>query len=304
MTFSMQVDKCGGRQGRAYLLHPLSAGPPRHLAELCFDADRAVAVRLHMSSGPHNALAWPTHREPEAPLSILGNFNHMFDATTRHAAERLYSDDVRMNRRLHELLKHEKYSFAEQSLTSAKLLSSHYYEDQNMRVTDFVSNRVAVWRSVAHGNLRHLQRDVAKFLKLSRPHDQLDVHVGTHDVLALRAGHSRTELFLRAGKRFPVPKYIWTVVHAKQANKAVALVLLNDPFVSVSEIREAVFCESGCGRVPWLHELRRHRNYEVPLYGLVFCCSLHNFTSVVTELPGQLVDVPTGNAGLLTELFV
>lgn len=280
------------------------AHAPRHLAALCFDADRALAVRLRMSNAPHNALASAPHSDHSAPLSLLGNFNHMFDAATRHAAERLYSDDVRMNRRLHEMLKHERYSFAGQSLTSGKLLSSHYFEDQNMRVTDFVSNRVAVWQSVARGNLHHLHHDVAKFLKLSRPHAELDVHAGTHGVLSLRAGHSRTELYLKAGQRFPVPKYIWTVVHAKQLNKAVALVLLNDPFVVVSEIREAVFCESACGRVSWLHELRRHRHYESPLYGLVFCCSLHNFTSVVPELPEQLVNVPPGNAGMLTELFV
>ncbi|KAJ8713236.1 hypothetical protein PYW07_013606 [Mythimna separata] len=298
-----QVDNCGNLQGRAYLMRSAGAQPSRHLAALCFDADRAVAARLRMSNAPHNALRVAPHSDAAAPLSLLGNFNHMFDATTRHAAERLYSDDARMNRRLRELLKHEHYSFAEQSLTSAKLLSSHYFEDQNMRVTDFVSNRVAVWRSVAHGNLRHVQRDVAKFLALSRPHAELDVYAGTHGVLALRVGHDHTEIFLKAGQRFPVPKYIWTVVHAKQANKAVALVLLNDPFVSVSEIREAVFCESACGRVPWLHELRRQRRYETPLYGLVFCCSLRNFTSVVSEMPEQLINVPEGNAGMLTELF-
>lgn len=298
----MQVDNCGSLQGRAYLMRQVGA-PPRHLAALCFDADRAVAARLRTSSAPHDALGGAAHSDRAPPLSLLGNFNHMFDASTRHAAERLYGDDARMNRRLHELLKHEHYSFAEQSLTSAELLSSHYFEDQNMRAAAFVSNRVAVWRSVARGNLQHVQRDVARLLSRSRPHAALSVHAGTHGVLSLRTGHSRTEIFLKAGNRFPVPKYIWTVVHAEQAHKAVALVLLNDPFVAVSEVRDAVFCESACGRVAWLHELRRQRRYESPLYGLVFCCSLSNFTSVVTELPEQLIDVSAGNAGMLTDLF-
>lgn len=302
----MQIENCGQPlQGRAYQMHEASSRHTvRHLATVCFDEDRAVAVRMHMSNTPRNTLLLPTHSDQSAPLSILGNFNHMFDAKTRHDAEQLYSDDVRLNKRVHELLKHDRFSFADQTLTSAKLLSSHYFEEQNMRATEFVSNRAAVWRSVAKGNLQHLQHDVAKFLKLTRPHAEVDVYTGTHGVLELRSGHSRTEVFLKAGKRFPVPKYIWTVVHAKQANKAVAVVLLNDPFVAVSEIREAVFCESACSRVPWLHELRRNRNYESPVYGLVFCCSLHNFTSVVTEMPANIINVPAGNAGLLTELFV
>lgn len=299
------VESCAPpHQGRAYKMHDVSSHhAARHLATVCFDEDRAVALSLHMSNAPRNILSLPAHSDHSAPLSILGNFNHMFDAKTRHDAEKLYSDDTRMNRRLHELFKHERYSFAEQTLTSAKLLSSHYFDDQNMRAADFVSNRVAVWKSVAEGNLFHMHHDLAKFLKLTRPHVEIDVYSGTHGVLSLRSGHSRTEVYLKAGRRFPVPKYIWSVVHAKTLNKALAIVVMNDPFVAVSEIREAVFCDSACSKVPWLHELRRQRNYEVPVYGLVFCCSLQNFTDIVTEMPRNL-NVPAGNEGMLTELFL
>ncbi|XP_075979175.1 uncharacterized protein LOC142978565 [Anticarsia gemmatalis] len=296
-----QVESCGQPlQGRAYQIHETSSRHAvRHLATACFDEDRAVAASLRMSNAPRNQLSLPAHADVSAPLSILGNFNHMFDAKTRHDAEKLYSDDVRMNKRLHELFKHEHFSFADQTLTSAKLLSAHYFEDQNMRVTDFVSNRVAVWKSVAKGNLHHMHHDIAKFLKMTRPHTEIDVYTGTHGVVSLRTGHSRTEVYLKAGKRFPVPKYIWSVVHAKAVNRAIAIVVLNEPYVAVSEIRDAVFCESACSKVPWLHELRRQRNYEVPVYGLTFCCSLHNFTSVVTEMPTH-VNVPAGNEGMLT----
>uniref|UniRef100_A0A2A4JY33 DNA/RNA non-specific endonuclease domain-containing protein n=1 Tax=Heliothis virescens TaxID=7102 RepID=A0A2A4JY33_HELVI len=293
-----QVDHCGSLQGRAYLMRQASPAAALHLAEMCFDADRGVATRLHMSTA---ALAPRPHSDSAAPLSLLGNFNHMFDASTRHAAERLYSDDERLTRRLHELLKHDRYSFAEQRLTSGRLLSGRYFEDQYSRAADFASNRVAVWRSVAAGNLRHLQHDVARLLRrgAARP---LHVHAGTRGVLALRAGAGRTALYLQAG-RFPVPRYVWTVVHDAQANKAVALVLLNDPFVAVSEIRDAVFCESACGRLAWLHDLHRNRNYESPVYGLVFCCSLRDFTAAVPELPPDLVRVPPGNDGLLIDLL-
>ncbi|XP_037294719.1 uncharacterized protein LOC119189383 [Manduca sexta] len=301
-----QVDRCGAPyQGRAYQMREPITGTVRHLATVCYDEDRAVAIRMHVTNAARNHLQLPPHEDHTAPLSLLGNFNHMFDAKTRHDAEKLYSDDARMNRRLHELFKHDKYSFAAQKLTSANLLSKHYFEDQNMRVTDFVSNKVAVWESVAEGNLRHLQRDVAKLLEMARPHEELEVYAGTHGVLSLRTGHARAEVFLRAARRFPVPRFVWTAVVARARRAGVALVLLNDPFVAVSEVRAAVFCDSACGGVAWLHELRRHRNYECPLQGLVFCCHLHNFTSVVSEMPLDEVQVDAGVAGMLNNnLFV
>lgn len=276
----------------------------RHLATLCFDEDRAIAVRAHVSNAPGNRLRMAPHRDELAPLSLLGNFNHMFDARTRHDAEKLYSDDDRMNRRVREMFKHDRVSFAAQTLTSARLLSSHYFDDQNMRVAEFVSNRVAAWRSIVQGNLAHLHRDVAKYLKRNRPLAEVEVYVGTHGVLSLRTGHSRTEVYLRAGDRFPVPKYLWTVVHDKRQQKATAIVLLNDPFVAVSEIKDSVFCESACSRISWLHELRRNRNYESPINGLVFCCNFHHFTDIVPEMPKNLVNVTAGNAGMLTDFNI
>lgn len=287
--------------GRAYQLQEENSSV-RHLATLCFDEDRGVATFARVSNAPANALRLAPHSDRHAPLTLFGNFNSMFDSNTRHVADKLYSDDVRMNRRLHELFKHDKFSFADQTLTAAGLLAGQYFDDQNARVADFVSNKVAVWKSVATGNLEHMQRDVAKFLKMSRPHATVDVYAGTHGNMSLRTGHTRKEVYLRA-ERFPVPKYIWTVVLDRAAKRGLALVVLNDPFVSVSEIREAVFCESACARVSWLAALRRQRNYESPLYGLAFCCDVHSFAAVVQEFPNALLaDVRPGHDGMLTEL--
>lgn len=281
-------------QGRAYQVQE-GGGGARHLATLCFDADGGRAAHLHACSAARNALPLPPHRERSGPLSLLGNFNHMFDASTRGAAEKLYGDTKRMNRRLHELLKHDDFTFAGQELVSVKLLSPLYFEDQNVRVTEFVSNKVAAWRSVAEGNLAHLQRDVAGLLRGGMIH----VHAGTYGTVTSRGGALRLQ-----GQRFPVPRYIWTVVHDTRANRAVALVLLNDPFIPVSEIRSSVFCESVCSSLRWLHELPRARRYETPLYGLVFCCNVHEFTAVVQEMPKDVFrDVPLNSSGLLTDTF-
>ncbi|XP_026734082.1 uncharacterized protein LOC113498309 [Trichoplusia ni] len=296
-----QVENCGSPlQGRAYQVRE-SNSRALHLATVCFDEDRAIAVWLHMSNAEHNQLELAPHDEHSAPLSLLGNFNHMFDAKTRRDSERLFSDDAHMNKRLHEMFKHDHYSFAGQSLTSAKLLSSHYFDEQNMQVTDFASNKVIAWKSVVEGNLRHVQRDVSALLARAA-RGSLRVWAGARGQAALRAGGARVPLALRGAGRAPAPRYVWTVLHAPQRRRALALVVLNDPFVAVSEIRDAVFCESACGSVSWLRELRRDRHYESPVYGLTFCCSLANFTDVVTELPRDAIDVPAGREGMLTDL--
>lgn len=295
----LQVEHCGAPlQGRAYQVQE-SAERVRHAAALCFDEDRGVALRAHCAA-PGAALALAPHAERGAPLSLLGNFNHMFDARTRLDAERLYSDDERLTRRVRELLKHDQVSLARQTLTSGRLLAGAYFDEQTRRVADFASNRVAVWASVAEGNLRHVQRDVAARAR-RRGAGALQLYAGTHGVARLRAGTTRAELWLRA-RRFPVPRYVWTLLHCRATRRALALVLLNDPFVAVSEIRDAVFCESSCASVSWLNELKRNRNYESPIYGLVFCCSVHNFTSIVTEMPSDIVkDVLPGTEGMLTD---
>lgn len=262
------------------------AGGVTHLATLCFDSDAGVARWSHASSA--GALRLPPHEERAAPLSLLGNFDHMFDASTRHAAERLYADEPRLNRRLRIMFEHERFSFAEQELGSAALLSRGYFDERMGDVTDLVSNRVAVWRSVAAGNLRHVHRDVAALLRRSRSRSvagAVDVYVGTHEVATLNAGSPRPELYLKAGRRFPVPRYIWTAVHAPATNRGVALVVLNDPLVTVSEVRAAVFCESACGSVTWLRHLTRHRNYERPVNGLAFCCHLRDFAAHLDRFP-------------------
>lgn len=289
-------------QGRAYMMQVPGRGS-RHLATLCFEPDRAAPLRALLTGAPHNALRLPPHDDHRAPLSLLGNFNHMFDAKTRSDAEKLYSDEARMNRRLHEIFKHRRFSFADQYLTPAKLLSDLYFDEQNRRVTDFVSNKVPAWRSVAFGNLLHLQHDLAALLHRGRSSKiHLDLYTGTHEVLKLRSGGNQKEFYLKPG-RFPVPKYMWAVIHDKKNNKALALAVLNDPFVTVNEIKDAVFCESSCKDVGWVRNLARDYNYMRPLYGLVFCCNVHNFTNVVSEMPKELIkDVPSGNAGMLLNL--
>lgn len=288
-------------QGRAY--HLREAGAARHLAELCYDEDRGRAAFARVSSAPGNALPAAAHRHDGAPLSLLGNLNAMLDSRTTADVDRLLSDDARLGRRLRELLRHDDVALAGHALTGARLLAAAYFEDQNARVAQFASNKVAAWGSVAAGNLAHLQQDVAGALLAAAPR-VLDVYAGTHGVAAVRVDDGRRDLVF--AERFPVPKYFWTIVREPSSGRSMALVVLNDPLVAVSEIREAVFCESMCGRVRWARALRRHRRYEAPALGLAFCCSVRALAARVPEVPRALVPEPplngTDDDTLLTDI--
>lgn len=281
-------------QGRAYLA-PRSH---RHALALCYDAERGLATRVQFAIGRASLAA---HSDRPRPLGrgVLAGLARAIDSTGRREAEALFADDARLSRRLRALLGRESDALAGETLARVELASGRYLSPEEKPAARFVTNAVAAWSSVAEGNWRNLQRDVARLARESRR--SLEVFAGTHDVATLRteSGPPRRELYLRPERRFPVPKYLWTVAIDASARRAIALVVLNDPFVAVSEIRDAVFCESVCGRLPWLKELRRNRNYETPLYGLAFCCAVGNFTRV-TEMPREmLAGVPSDESGLL-----
>ncbi|KAI8426639.1 hypothetical protein MSG28_005413 [Choristoneura fumiferana] len=281
-----EVEHCGPpHQGRAYQTLSAGGAGTRHLATLCFDAERSLPLRARAGAGP--ALPLRAHRDGAAPRSLLGNFNQLFDARARADAARLYGDEARLNRRLRELLRPDDVTLAGHELAAADLLAPDYFDDQDLRVADFPSNRVLVWRAVARGNLHRLQQDVAARMRKARNASAaLDVWAGTHGVMS--------------PGRFPVPRYGGARVRA--GRRALALVLVNDPLAAVSEIRAAVFCESACARAPWLRRLLRARSYEVPALGLVFCCDAHSLAAAVPELPRDLIrDVPVGTDGMLID---
>lgn len=139
-----QFHDCGApHSGRAY--QTSGGGRARHLVALCYDTERGITLRARTSTVP--ALPLPAHRHQHVPLSILGNFNQMLDSNTRRDAEILFSDDSVMTRRLDRLLYHHEHNFAGQTLTSARLLDPRYFADQDMRVANFISNKVLLMNS-------------------------------------------------------------------------------------------------------------------------------------------------------------
>lgn len=77
----------------------------------------------------------------------------------------------------------------------------------------------------------------------------------------------------------PVPKYFWKLIHYPVANKATAVVAINNPHLA-EMAKGDVFCPDVCDQVPWV-------NWDVTSIknGYTFCCKAADLHKVVPYSP-------------------
>ncbi|XP_077297521.1 uncharacterized protein LOC143919180 [Arctopsyche grandis] len=296
---SHEVQFCNNSlQGRSFQYHNALTSNVEHLAEVCYDPEDKRTIFLHMTPHNRNNIEKDQHHDTHNKISMLENFNKMYDISAKVESEQVYYDDVAMNKKMLTLFGKTNFNFADQTLTATKLLSPRFFYNQKRRITNFSSNKVAMWRSIADGNYQNMVLDVASgFCHNST--DVVEIFIGTHEVLTLPTQHGHQEMFLKPGRRYPVPKFIYTIIYNKSQHKALVLVVLNNPFLSISEVRNTVFCPSVCQQVQWLNNLKKNNNFERPNYGLTFCCDMHSFGAVVRDGPNLILNVFAGDRGLL-----
>lgn len=129
-------------------------------------------------------------------------------------------------------------------------------------------------------NLRLLRDDI-QVMKVP----SYDLYMGSHGVLTLPDKNGKTvDIYLEDyPKRFPVAKYIWTVV--KSENKAAAFAVLNNPDANENDVIGENLCPSKCSQMTWLKNLLLNDAYKNPKNGYVLCCSLDDFMKAIDEMP-------------------
>lgn len=127
-------------------------------------------------------------------------------------------------------------------------------------------------------NMNLLQNDIQN-LKVNG----FDVYMGSSGVLQLPNDKGTlVDIYLNdEEKRFPVPKYLWTVV--KTENKAAAFAILNNPEANENDVES--LCPSKCTQISWIKNLLLNDAYKNSAYGYVVCCNLDDFAKAVDEMP-------------------
>lgn len=285
-------------QGRSYQFRNPTLSSVEHLAEICYDAEEKRTVFIHMTPRMNNNIEVDAHQDKHNKVSMLENFSKMFDISSKVESEQVYYDEHSMNKKMKMLFGLKTFNFADQSVGVAKLLHPQYFYNQKKRITNFSSNKVGMWKSVLDGNYKNIQQDIINEFCFNQS-DSFEIYAGTHGVLNLLTEEGHHEVFLKPGRKFPIPKFVYNIVYSQSQRKGIALIVSNNPFISISEVRNTVFCPSICSQIPWLKNLLRNNNYERPSYGLTFCCDIHSFSATVLDGPNLIFDVFTGERGLL-----
>ena len=127
-------------------------------------------------------------------------------------------------------------------------------------------------------NLENLSEDIVALEK-----DNVEIYTGSTGVLTLEnQANEPVQIYLKENK-FPVPKYLWTVV--KSGNKATAFAVLNKSTITERELKQGNFCKSKCEEISWINSLQENQQYQKVENGLVLCCELNEFRKTVTEMP-------------------
>jgi hypothetical protein len=127
-------------------------------------------------------------------------------------------------------------------------------------------------------NLDSLNQDI-----LALQAKNVEIYTGTHGTLAVKNKNGDfVDIFLKDNK-FPVPKYLWTVV--KSDNRAVAFAVINNPTTPESTLQKDTFCTSKCEEITWINSLMKNKQYKNISKGYVLCCELDDFRQTVTEMP-------------------
>lgn len=231
------------------------------LAEVCYnyEDEQSNFVRTQL---PYNIEPRIQHHEDIKSSVDIPHKIHMLSAyrTTNAVVKNLLT---------------EEFDFAQNSVVAVKLLPKMFFSQQLYEIEKFETNFVGAWTTVADGNWNRLITDIHEYTKDKKK--PFEVIVGTHGTLKLSTPSGEEKIIYLQGDKVPLPHYLWAVVHNKEKSKAVAIVTINNPFIGLEDVKKQMFCDNVCEKITWLSSILKNKNYDRPIYGYTFCCSLESF---------------------------
>lgn len=146
--------------------------------------------------------------------------------------------------------------------------------------TYFYTNVAPEWQVVNAGNwlrVENAARSKAAALKVD-----LDIWTGTYGILTLPdVNNNEVEISLEAGGNIEVPKWFWKIIRDPSNSQGIALITLNNPFVTSINDSE-LLCRDICSSSGWYQEA--YASFD---RGYTYCCSVSDLMAAIPFIPSD-----------------
>lgn len=152
------------------------------------------------------------------------------------------------------------------------------------RATFYFINVQPQWATFNSGNWAKIEEAVRRLVAARDL--TVDVYTGTHGIISFKdVNGKQREYYLNFDENgrglIPVPKIFYKVIIDKETKKGVVLIGVNNPFVTLSEIKQDyIFCKDISYQITWVHNIQE----RIP-DGYYYACNVNEFSIVVQTLP-------------------
>lgn len=216
--------------------------------------------------------------EPNTPnFKSSGTAPHVNPATSYKQASQL----TRLTTLLGSQAQAEKYLS-----TTSFLARGHLAPDGDgifrswQFTTYFYINAAPEWQVVNAGNWIRVENAARK--KASALQADVLIFTGTFGILTLPdVNGNQVEITLEAGGNIEVPKWFWKIIKNPATNAGIALVTLNNPFVTSIGANEYL-CDDICATSGWSSS-----HYSDFSKGFTYCCAVNDLMATVSFIPSE-----------------
>jgi DNA/RNA endonuclease G (NUC1) len=146
--------------------------------------------------------------------------------------------------------------------------------------TYFYTNVVPQWQVINAGNWLRIE-NAARSIATTMQED-LVIFNGAHGILTLpHVNGQQIPITLEAGGNIEVPFWYYKVIRSAATNSAIALVTLNNPFVTTIAAND-IPCTDICAQTGW-----HHVNYNNFALGRTICCTVADLRQRVPSVPSE-----------------
>ncbi|XP_055591557.1 uncharacterized protein LOC129743543 [Uranotaenia lowii] len=251
--------------------------------EACFDEESYVSVYSRYRMAPWNV---KTQKVRKRPQFISNGFYDGLNVNKKYSFVEQRNTLIKILKtaeRVDALLNQNKDLFLARGHLAAK---AEFVYVAHQLATFWFMNVAPQWQSFNGKNWQRIESNLRDYL--ARKKISVTVYTGTYGVLELADTNGDPQkLYLDYDAdgvaRIPVPKIYYKVLHDEANDAGIALIGVNNPFITKEELKEDFFfCEDVADQLDWWKFDRLNLRE-----GFCYACRVDEFNAVTKHLPLQ-----------------